>query len=91
MFWISLKKRKRNMEGLIDRHNMEHIEYIDPDDIPRFARIGIVANMHFRHCTFYIDEAVKYSGKVREKYCFNWKSILETGATIGEPVRIFRS
>ena len=70
--------------GRLDRrHNMEHIEYIDPDDIPRFARLGIVANMHFRHCTFYIDEAVKYLGKVREKYCFNWKSILETGATIG--------
>ena len=47
---------------------MEHIEYIDPDDIPRFARLGIVANMHFRHCTFYIDEAVKYLGKMREKY-----------------------
>lgn len=70
--------------GRLDRrHNMEHIEYIDPEDIPRLEKLGIVANMHFRHCTFYIDEAVKYLGKEREKHCFNWRSILDTGATIG--------
>lgn len=62
---------------------MEHIEYIDPADIPRFAKLGIVANMHFRHAIFYVDDAINYLGKEREKYCFNWRSIYETGAVMG--------
>lgn len=64
------------------RHNMEHIEYIHPADIPRFAQLGIVANMHFRHAIFYIDDAIDYLGKEREKCCFNWRGIYDTGAVM---------
>ncbi|MDO4869726.1 MAG: amidohydrolase [Bacillota bacterium] len=70
--------------GKLDRrHNMEHIEYINPADIPRFAELGVVANMHFVHCTYYVDDAIKYLGPEREKYCFNWRAIKDTGAIIG--------
>ena len=70
--------------GKLDRrHNMEHIEYIHPADIPRFAELGVVANMHFKHCAYYVDDAVKYLGPERERYCFNWRSIKDAGAIIG--------
>lgn len=65
------------------RHNMEHIEYINPADIPRFSKLGVVANMHFRHSIFYIDKAIEYLGEEREKHCFNWRSIYKTGAIMG--------
>lgn len=65
------------------RHNMEHLEYMDPADIPRFAELGIVANMHFRHSIFYIDDAITYLGEEREKHCFNWRSMYDTGAVMG--------
>jgi predicted amidohydrolase YtcJ len=61
------------------RHNMEHLEYADPADIPRFQKLGIIANMHFRHAVFYIDEAKKYLGD-RESHCFSWRTFYDSGA-----------
>lgn len=70
--------------GKIDRrHAMEHIENINPADIPRFAQLGVIASMQLRHAIFYVDDAIKYVGPERVKYCFNWRSILDTGAIIG--------
>src|SRR5262249_29508952 len=28
------------------RHRLEHIETIDPADVPRFGRLGVIASMH---------------------------------------------
>src|SRR5262249_61253516 len=28
------------------RHRVEHIETIDPADVPRFGRVGVIASMH---------------------------------------------
>ena len=39
----------------------------DPDDIPRFKENNVVANMHLRHCTFYIDDAIDYLGEERKR------------------------
>jgi predicted amidohydrolase YtcJ len=33
------------------RHRIEHIETIDPEDVPRFGRIGVVASMQPMHAT----------------------------------------
>ncbi len=33
------------------RHRIEHIETIDPQDIPRFGRLGVVASMQPVHAT----------------------------------------
>ncbi len=33
------------------RHRIEHIETIDPEDIPRFGRLGVVASMQPVHAT----------------------------------------
>lgn len=65
------------------RHCMEHIEYINPADISRFAQLGVVADMHPRHLTFYIDEAIRYLGTEREKYTWVFRDIINTGAIIG--------
>lgn len=83
-FVLDCFEEAEKIYGKQDRHhNMEHIEYIAPDDIPRFAELGIVANMHFKHCTYYVDDALGYLGKEREKHCFNWRSIKDTGAMMG--------
>lgn len=69
--------------NLEKRHCMEHIEYINPADIPRFAELGIVADMHPRHLMFYIDDAIEYLGEEREKYTWVFRELLKTGALIG--------
>lgn len=32
------------------RHRIEHVQFVQPDDIARFAELGIVASMQPRHC-----------------------------------------
>ena len=77
------EEAQRTYGKLSRRHCMEHIEYINPADIPRFAELGIVADMHPRHLTFYIDNALAYLGEEREKYTWVFRDILDTGAIIG--------
>lgn len=82
IFDVFEEARKRY--GKLDkRHCMEHIENINPSDIPRFAELGIVADMHPRHLMFYIDDAIDYLGAEREKYTWAFRDILDTGAIIG--------
>ena len=32
------------------RHRIEHAQVLHPDDIPRFARLGVIASMEPQHC-----------------------------------------
>jgi predicted amidohydrolase YtcJ len=70
--------------GRLPRRNvMEHLEYVDDTDLPRFAKLGVVADMQGRHITFYVDEARRIMGPVREKLAFRWRDIYDSGAVIG--------
>lgn len=65
------------------RHTIEHVEYCDPADVPRFGQLGVVADMHPRHLTFYIDNALDYLGKEREAHTWLMRDILNAGGIIG--------
>ncbi|MFT9077743.1 amidohydrolase [Ethanoligenens sp.] len=70
--------------GRLPRRNvMEHLEYVLDEDIPRFAQLGVVADMQGRHITFYVDEAARIMGEERAKLAFRWRDIYDTGAVIG--------
>lgn len=70
--------------GRLQRHNvMEHLEYIDDEDLPRFAKLGIIADMQGRHITFYVDEARRIMGEDREKIAFRWRDLYDKGTIIG--------
>jgi hypothetical protein len=44
-------ERARRVNGERDaRHQIVHVECLDPDDTPRFAALGVVACMQPRHC-----------------------------------------
>lgn len=65
------------------RHRIEHIETIAPEDIPRFAKSGIMASMEPIHA----DPATvsvwsKAIGEERLPWSFAWNSILESGAQL---------
>lgn len=65
------------------RHRIEHIETISPDDIPRFAKSGILASMEPIHA----DPATvgvwsKAIGEERLPWSFAWNSILNSGAKL---------
>lgn len=65
------------------RHRIEHIEAIDPQDVPRFAKLGVLPVMqpiHAYPATVAVWE--KLVGDKRKKLAFPWASIAATGASV---------
>lgn len=65
------------------RWRIEHAQHLDPSDIPRFARLGVIASMQGVHCTpdgvFVIDRL----GVQRAKEgAYVWHSLLTSGAVV---------
>ncbi len=77
----------RNANGARDaRHRIEHIEALHPEDLPRFAGLGVVASMQPRHAAFggyfppYEPETVLHDDQLA--LAFPWQRIRETGAPL---------
>lgn len=69
--------------GRLPRRNvMEHLEYVRDEDIPRIAKLNVVAAMQGRHITFYVDDGESIMGPKRIKLAFRWRDILDAGAII---------
>ncbi|PEJ56322.1 amidohydrolase [Bacillus sp. AFS002410] len=65
------------------RHSVEHIEVIHPNDISRFASLGVMASMQPDH--FALSERSTYTeriGSEREKYVFVINSLKNAGAKL---------
>jgi hypothetical protein len=64
-------------------HQLAHVQMIDPADIPRFNRLGVVANIQplwARHEPSVTDVALPMVGEARGRWMYPWRSIIETGA-----------
>lgn len=65
------------------RWRIEHAQHLDPADIPRFAKIGVIASMQANHCTSDAPFVVQRLGMRRAKQgAYAWRSLLEAGAMI---------
>ena len=64
------------------RWRIEHAQIVDPADIPRFGRSGIIASMQPVHQTSDLVMAEKRLGPGRLKGAYAWKSIQATGAKL---------
>jgi predicted amidohydrolase YtcJ len=64
------------------RFRIEHAQHIAPADIPRFARLGVIASMQPYHA---IDDgrwADRVIGSERAKGTYAFRSLLDAGATV---------
>lgn len=64
------------------RFRIEHAQHIAPEDLPRFAKLGVIASMQPYHA---IDDgrwADKIIGKERAKTTYAFKSLFSEGATV---------
>ena len=64
------------------RHRVEHIEAIHPDDIPRFAELGVIGAMQPLHAPLEVDEQDVWptrAGTQRWRYSFAWQTLREAG------------
>jgi predicted amidohydrolase YtcJ len=65
------------------RWRIEHAQHIDPDDVPRFGQLGVIASMQGVHCTSDGPFVVARLGERRSKTgAYAWRSLLDAGATV---------
>ena len=65
------------------RHRIEHIEMVSPDDIPRFAALGVLPSMEPIHAEpGTIVVWAKAVGEKRLPYSFAWNSFLKSNAKL---------
>lgn len=64
------------------RFRVEHAQHLRPQEIQKFAELGVIASMQPYHC---IDDGVwaeKRIGKQRAKGTYAFRSLLDAGATL---------
>ncbi|MFZ0428678.1 MAG: amidohydrolase [Acidobacteriota bacterium] len=65
------------------RWRIEHAQHLDPQDIPRFHLLGVVAAMQAVHATSDGPWVVSRIGEERARRgAYVWRSLLDTGAVI---------
>ncbi|MEP7033593.1 MAG: amidohydrolase family protein, partial [Actinomycetota bacterium] len=65
------------------RHQIVHVECVHPDDLPRFAELGVVACMQPRHAApEIVGEWRNNVGAARWPSAFPWRSLHDAGATL---------
>ena len=65
------------------RHRIEHIEFLHPDDLPRFKELGVIASMQPYHCSRpeknYLLPYLDCLPQNRYQDCMPWESLRQSG------------
>jgi hypothetical protein len=85
------------LAGLPPRNRIEHAQVVDPADIPRFAKLGVIASMQPNHLLTDMNWAEARLGPRRAAYSYAWKAFLDAGVPLAfgtdypvEPITPFR-
>lgn len=62
-------------------HRIEHVQIIDPTDLPRLAQLGVTASVQPIHATDDMDTADLFLG-ARGAHMYNFRSLIESGALV---------
>jgi predicted amidohydrolase YtcJ len=79
------------------RNRIEHAQVVDPADISRFAKLGVIASMQPNHLLTDMNWAEERLGPQRATYSYAWKAFLDAGVPLAfgtdypvEPITPFR-
>jgi len=61
---------------------VEHAQIVHPDDVPRFAQLGVLPSMQPTHCTSDAAMAETRLGAERCGYAYGWRNLRRTGIPI---------
>jgi predicted amidohydrolase YtcJ len=65
------------------RWRVEHAQHLHPDDIPRFAKLGVIASMQGIHCTSDAVFVLQRLGIRRAaEGAYVWQSLMKSGAVV---------
>jgi len=68
--------------GTDRRFRIEHCQVLTRNDLPRFARLGVIASMQPTHATSDMYWAADRVGKARLAGAYAWRSLLDSGARL---------
>ncbi len=70
-------------DGKALRWRVEHAQHLNPVDIPRFGKLGVVASMQGVHCTSDAPYVLARLGAKRaEEGAYVWKKLIQSGAVV---------
>ncbi|MGR0320635.1 amidohydrolase [Agromyces sp. ZXT2-3] len=78
-------ERAGRANGTVDRrHGIVHVECLHPDDLARFAELGVTAAMQPRHCSpdLVAGTWMENVGEERWSRAWRFRSLIESGATV---------
>jgi hypothetical protein len=65
------------------RWRVEHAQHLNPEDIPRLGKLGVIAAMQGIHCTSDGPWVIKRLGEKRaEEGAYVWRALIKTGAVM---------
>jgi predicted amidohydrolase YtcJ len=64
------------------RFRVEHAQVLSPDDVPRFARLGVIPSMQGSHQTSDMYWAGTRLGETRLLGAYAWRSLLDAGSIV---------
>jgi predicted amidohydrolase YtcJ len=64
------------------RFRVEHAQLLAPQDMPRFAQLGVIPSMQGSHQTSDMSWVGTRLGPVRVQWAYAWRSLRETGVII---------
>lgn len=65
------------------RWRVEHAQHLHPDDIPRFAKLGVIASMQGVHCTSDAPYVLARLGYKRAREgAYVWQRLMKSGAIV---------
>ncbi|MBV34312.1 MAG: amidohydrolase [Rickettsiales bacterium] len=64
------------------RHRIEHAQVVVPEEIPMFAKLGVIASMQPTHATSDMNMAGDRLGEERLEGAYAWRTFLDNGVII---------
>jgi hypothetical protein len=75
--------KESEVDGQALRWRIEHAQHLDPEDVPRFAELGVIASMQGVHCTSDGPWIPQRLGEPRsEATSYRWRDLIDSGAII---------
>jgi predicted amidohydrolase YtcJ len=73
----------KGRDGKTLRWRVEHAQHLNPADIPRFGRLGVIASMQGVHCTSDAPYVIARLGAKRaEEGAYVWQKLMKSGAVV---------
>ena len=64
------------------RPRVEHAQIVRPEDVERFARLGVIASVQPTHCTSDMPWAPVRLGPERTGWAYRWRSLVSAGVRL---------